>query len=125
MSSLFNKLKALVNARGRGPRRYRAEPAPPTEAERGRPPVPEVTEAPAHRHKPPEVTEAPQVESATSLRRERSVERPVESIEVSAQPDATATSRPALVVKEPRTDESQTDALEEERVADLLKGKRS
>jgi hypothetical protein len=121
MSSLFSKLRSLVSARVRGPRRYETKPAPPTETARERPPEPEVTEALARQHKLPEVTDAPQVESATSPRHER----PAESLEVSAQPAPTASSRPVLVVKEPRAEQSQTEALEEERVADLLKGKQS
>jgi hypothetical protein len=109
MSSLFSKLKALVNASVRGPRRYKRESEPRSETAKGAHPVPEVTETPTRRRKLPEVTEAPQVESA----------------EVPVRPAATSTSQPATQFEDSETDETHTDTLEEERVADLLKGKRS
>jgi hypothetical protein len=103
MASLLRKLKDLVNVSVRGPRRYKAEPAPPTET-----PVPEVTEAPARRHRLPEVSEAPQVEAEAPVRRV-----------------ATPGSQPGKRVEEPETGAEGAEALEEERVADLLKGEQS
>jgi hypothetical protein len=100
MSSLFSKLKALVNARVRGPRRYKKEPQPQAETAPATRPVPEVTEAPARRVKLPEV-----------------------SVETSTRPAATVTRQPAARAEEPEADGSQFEGLEEERVVDLLKGK--
>ncbi len=98
MSSLLSKLRNLVQAKARGPRRYKTQPAPADE--------PGVTEAPARRSKLPEVTKATPVEA-------RVITRPA------------AASRPALARQELSADKEQTDALEEERVVDLLKGKQS
>lgn len=105
MSKLLSKLKTLVQARARGPRRYKTQPASPDEAERL--PRPEVTEAPAQQGKLPEVTEASPTE-----------------VKIATTQPATA-SRPAPAVQKLSTDEDQTDALEGERVVDLLKGKQS
>jgi hypothetical protein len=91
LSSLLSKLKSLVQAKARGPRRYKTQPTPPDE--------PEVTEAPARRSKLPEVTKASPVEARVT--------------------------RPVPARQELSADEEQTDALEEERVVDLLKGKQS
>jgi len=98
LSSLLSKLRNLVQAKARGPRRYKTQPAPADE--------PEVTEASARRSKLPEVTKATPVEA-------RVITRPA------------AASRPALARQELSADKEQTDALEEERVVDLLKGKQS
>ena len=104
MSSLFSKLKALVNAGARGPRRYKRKTRPQGEAAKARP-VSEVTEAPAHRRELPEVTEAPQIEQK------------IEQIE-------TPTRKRPTQLEEPETDQTQSDALEEGRVADLLKDRK-
>jgi len=106
MSSLLDKLKALVSANVRGTRRYNKEPEAPAETGEDPASVPEVTEAPAQRRKVPQVTEAPQVAKDSTR---------------TAVPTRTAASR----VKEPEQDENQADALEEERIVDLLKGQES
>ncbi len=98
MSSLLSKLRSLVQAKARGPRRYKTQPAPPDK--------PEVTKAPARRSKLPEVTEASPVEAHVMTR-------------------PAAASRPAPARQKLSADEEQADALEEERVVDLLKGKQS
>jgi len=106
MSSLLNKLKALVSANVRGTRRYYKEPEAPAETVEDPASVPEVTDAPAQRRKVPEVTEAPQgAEDSTRT----------------AIPTSTAASR----VQEPGKDEDRADTLEEERIVDLLKGQES
>ena len=102
MANLLSKFRAMVNARVRGPRRYKRKPID----ESG--PEPEVIEAPARSQKLPEVTEAPQAKSTATP----------------AQATATPARRPFTRVKEPGADKEQADALEEERVADLLKDKR-
>ena len=106
MSSLLDKLRALVSANVRGPRRYNKEREALAETAQEPAPVPEVTEAPAQRRQVPEVTEAPQVAQDSAR---------------TAVPTSTAASR----VEEPKQDEDQADALEEERIVDLLKGQES
>jgi hypothetical protein len=103
MSSLFDKLKTLLGASARGPRRYKKEPAPSAKAERDQGPVPEVVEAPARRQKMPEVVEAPLAESVQTL----------------TQAPASSTDQPVIRVRERAEDQPET--LEEGRVADLLK----
>ena len=100
MTSLWHKLKGLVNASVRGPRQYKTKPDPPDETAREEP---EVTEASARRRKLPEVTEAPPTK-----------------VERSVRPAAAPTSRPITRVEVPEITEQQTDTLEESRVADLL-----
>ena len=102
MSSLFSKLRALVSARARGPRRHRQAPEAPGETA----PVPEVTEAPARRREVPEVTEGQQL-NATS-----------------AQPATTAgADQPAARLEERAEAPDRDDALEDDRIVDLLKDK--
>lgn len=105
MSSLFSKLKAMVNASVRGPRRYQKEPDRPAETEEVPTALPEVTDATPHRTKLPQVTEAPQVEQAST--------------------PATLPTRelPGSRIEQPRKEKGQADVIEEERVIDLLKGK--
>jgi hypothetical protein len=106
MSSLLDKLKALVSANVRGPRRYNKEPEAPAGTAEEPTSVPEVTEAPAQRRQVPEVTEAPQAAQDSAR---------------TTVPTSTAASR----VKESEKDADQAGALEEERIVDLLKGQES
>ena len=105
MSNLFSKIKALLSAQARGPRRYEQAPPPPTEKTRSA--DAEVTEAPARRTELPEVTEAPIKTKAP------------------ARTAASPSSRPASRIEEPGASETHASPLEEERVADLLKGQQS
>jgi hypothetical protein len=100
LSSLFSKLKTLVQSGARGPRRRKK--APDGAREPGS--IAEVTKSTARQRNLAEVTEAPPA--------------------YVARPQA-AVSKPAPVVAEPKPDEEQAGALEEERVADLLKGKQA
>ena len=106
MSSLLDKLRALVRANVRGSRRYNKEPEAPAESAEESTPVPEVTEAPAERRQVPEVTEAPSVAKDSAR---------------TVIPTRTAASR----VEETKPDEDQAGTLEEERIVDLLKGQES
>jgi hypothetical protein len=104
MSSFLDKLKTLLNAQARGSRRDRETPGGQKVSETGS--VPEVVEARPLEEKPQEVTDAPVPPQVTSL--------PVETI--------------APLVEEAETaerDETGGGALEEERVADLIKGDQS
>ncbi len=106
MSSLFDKLKALVSARARGPRRYRQAHEAPDEAAQETAAVPEVTEAHAHRRKMPEVTEGQQPTTET------------------ARPARTAgAGQPAPRLQERAEAPDRDDALEDDRIVDLLKDK--
>lgn len=116
MSSLLSKLKTLISAGTRGSRQHKRESTPPDETEPQEAPVPEVTEAHAHQRDLPPVTEAPLAEPTA---------RPAESIQVSSRSDSTAVRRSAKPVKDADTGKDQSEALEEERVVDLLKGKSS
>ena len=105
MSSLLDKLRTLISSNVRGPRRYRKESSPPAEPQESSR-APEVTEAPARKQKVPEVTEAPEAYEAPS--------------------QVAATTRQQVSrVEEPRKEEDETEALEEERIVDLLKGEQS
>ncbi len=95
MSSLFSKLKALVQSGARGPRRKKKAAQAPAS-------VAEVTEATARRRIQDEVSQASPAQVA--------------------RPKA-AVRKPAAAEAEP--DEEQAGALEEERVVDLLKGKQT
>lgn len=106
MSSLLDKLRALVSANVRGSRRYNKDPEAPAETAEEATPVPEVTEASAQRRQVPEVTEAPPVAKDSAR---------------TVVPPSTAASR----VEEPKKDEDQAGALEEERIVDLLKDQES
>ena len=101
MSSLFSKLKALVQSGARGPRRRKTK-APDGAQEPAS--IAEVTEATARQRVQAEVTEA----------------RPAQVARTQA-----AASKPAPAVAEPEPGQEQAGALEEERVADLLKGKQA
>lgn len=103
MSSLLDKLRALVSAGVRGPRRPKRETEPSAQTAQGSAPLPEVTEASPRRQKLPEVTEAPQ--------------EPVQQVPLAGQT--------ASRIDEPPAEEAQGRALEEKRIVDLLKGKRS
>jgi hypothetical protein len=98
LSSLFSKLKTLVQSGARGPRRKTK--APGRAQEPGS--VPEVTKATARQRVQAEVTEA----------------SPAQAAQLRA-----AVHKPALTVAEPAPNEEQSGALEEERVVDLLQGK--
>ncbi len=112
MSSLFSKLKALVQSSARGPRRKKRAPKAAQEAAQEAAQiaaqeavsVAEVTEAIAQRRVQAQVTETSPAQVA--------------------RPQAAA-YKPASSVAEPEPDEEQAGALEEERVVDILKGKQS
>jgi hypothetical protein len=106
MSSLFEKLKALVSARARGPRRYRQAPEAPDEAAQETASVPEVAEAPAHRRKMPEVSEGQQPAAA--------IDRPARTA---------SAGQPAPRLQERAEAPDRDDALEDDRIVDLLKDK--
>ena len=106
MSSFFSKLRALLNARARGPHRYQAPDAPSVETEPQRSSLPEVTEAPARARKRPEVTEAPAIETSPAER---------------AVPVSHASSGAEGAAKK----EERSESLEEGRIVDLLKGEQS
>ncbi len=91
MSSLFDKIKAMVNASVRGSRRYQRERGKPIETAE---PV-----TPDH-----QVTQAPPAE---------------ESLDRAASPVAES---PLPRIEQFGREQDQTATLEEERVADLLKG---
>jgi hypothetical protein len=95
MSSLLNKLKALVNASVRGPHHYQRGPHPPAGAAQ----VPDLVA---------KETEAWQEEEAGA-----------HALPLVAQPPASDVAR----VESPGEDEQPAEALEDERVVDLLKGK--
>jgi hypothetical protein len=94
MSSLLDKIKAMVNAGVRGPRRYQREPGRPVETAE---PV-----TPDH-----QVTQAPRAD---------------ESLDRTASPVAES---PLPLIEQFGREQDQTATLEEERVADLLKGGRT
>ena len=98
MSGLLDKLKTLLNAQARGGQQDRE--APDGQEVPGAGPVPEVVEARPLEEKPQEVTEAPVPPKVTS--------QPVEMI--------------APLVEEAETAGTEGGTLEEERVADLIKG---
>jgi hypothetical protein len=108
MSSLLSKLKRLVSARVRGPRRYRKVPQTSDEASQEPAPAPEVTEAPARQRELPEVTEgrpgkraaAPRASDSTPDQRASALQ---ESVQGSHGPD-------------------EDEALEDDRIVDLLMG---
>jgi hypothetical protein len=106
MSSFFSKLRALLTARARGPRRYEAPGAPPTETESQRSSLPEVTEAPARARKQPEVTDAPAIETSPAER-------------------AAPVSQPSLGAQGVAQKEERSESLEEKRIVDLLRGEQS
>jgi hypothetical protein len=102
MSSFLDKLKTLLGAQARGGGQDRAAPG----SQEKKTPVPEVIEARPLEEKPQEVTEAPVPP------------------QVMAQPVETVTP----LVEEAETIETVEaggGALEEERVADLIKGEQS
>jgi hypothetical protein len=96
MSSFLSKLKSLVNATVRGPRRYQREPASPSVPRQNTDTIPHGAEV-------PKVSAAPQVEQ-----KQTDVASP-------------ATKPPSSRMEHPRNDADRGDALEEERVVDLLK----
>lgn len=104
MSSLLSKLKTLVQAGARGPRRRQKAPGKAQTAAQEPDSVPEVTDATAQRRTLAEVTEASSAQAA--------------------QPQAAAL-KPAHDLAEPGPDEVHSGELEEERVVDLLKGKQT
>jgi hypothetical protein len=100
MSSLLSKIKTLLTAQARGPRRYRSQPSPQTEEEAPPSARVEVTEAPHGRQERPEVTEG-------AIRPALASQSP---------PSPPASSR----ITQSARDEAAQDALEDSRVADLL-----
>jgi len=106
MSSFFSKLRALLNARARGPRGYQAPDASPTETELQRSSLPEVTEAPVRARKRPEVTEAPAIETNPTER-------------------AAPVSQPSSGAEGVAQKEEPSESLEEKRIVDLLKGEQT
>ena len=91
---------------------------------------PEVTEAPARPEELPEVTEAPLVETASSdldeLPSSALLAEQVGRVAEAASQSTTDIARQAgSQFEKPKADKDQPEALEEGRVADLLKGNQS
>jgi hypothetical protein len=105
MSSLLERLKALVSASVRAPRRYETKPEPPAETLQDRTILPEVTEASHRQQKLPEVSEA-------------------EANEALSHEKTSTASEPRRQV-EALEDEELTDQVEEERIVDLLEDKKA
>jgi hypothetical protein len=105
LSSLLSKLKALVQASARGPRRRQKAPGKAQTAEQQATSVPEVTEATAQQRARAEVTEASPAQVA--------------------QAHQAAARQPAHDLAESEPGKAPSGALEEERVVDILKGKQT
>ena len=106
MSSLFDKFKALVNARLFGPRPALREQRPSAESLQEPPSPRDITEASSDRHRVPEVTEAivdTEPEHATS----------------------SVAARSELQEEQPQEDRTASDDLEDERIVDLLKDEKA
>jgi len=103
MSRLMSKIKTLLSAQVRGPRRHRSTPSPQTEAEAGPSAQAEVTEAPKDRQTRPEVAEG--------------ALRPARPSQAPASPLASSRITP------PARAEAAPDALEDGRVADFLQAR--
>lgn len=116
MSSLFEKLRTLVTARVLGPAPRPSDPTAPDEGEAESGPVPEVTDASAHRQHVPEVTEASPAKIAA-------FEEPV-PVQETGSPSAEK-ERVSKGIDDSQIESSESDSLEDARVADLLKGKES
>lgn len=101
MSSFLDKLRALVSANIRGPRRRPVKPEAHSETAETAAPLPDVTETASRREKPAEVTDATDTTSPAVRRVDKS-----EHI--------------ASRIEEPVTDEDQPAVLDEKRVIDLL-----
>lgn len=105
MSSLLNKLKTLIGASARGPRRYAANDDAPR-------PGTSVASAPR------EVTDARVSQNDNH--------ETVEARRVMTSPSRTASSSPEpSPIEEPDPDAAQIEELEDDRIVDLLKGKQS
>jgi hypothetical protein len=105
MSSLLNKLKTLIGASARGPRRYATNDDVPR-------PGTSVASAPR------EVTDA-RVSQDDKL-------EAVEALRVTTSLSRTASSSPEpSPIEEPDPDAAQIEQLEDDRIIDLLKGKQS